>query len=380
MSIKSASLPSRSILVARTPREPFLAWITSIDPGSKRDCLRRRSRAAAACLLVLYGCSPKIVERPKTPARPAEATKPPADPAVPTIQAVIPLEQDGGNIVVPVRINEAIDLKFALDSGAADVTIPADVVSTLVRSGTITRDDFIGGKSFTLADGSTLPSVEFRVRSLRVGSLEVRNVTASLGNANGSLVLGRAFLVRLSSWSIDNQKRALILTASQAGVDAPTPSAAAPLAVHRVPDSRPRLPAETEIAQVEQDVLSKTEALYKAWSARDDPDGDAVAQYYAPQVNFYGSIMPVAVVMRKNLQFCRRWPVRRYVVRRSSQTVSCSSPTYCVVNGVLDWEAESVTRAARSSGVAQFTLGIRDGLIEMVNGSVLSRSTASLSP
>ncbi len=38
------------------------------------------------------------------------------------------------------------------------MNIPADVASTLVRSGTIAEADFIGDQTFILADGSTVPS------------------------------------------------------------------------------------------------------------------------------------------------------------------------------------------------------------------------------
>src|SRR3954469_25482579 len=45
----------------------------------------------------------------------------------------IALVQTGGVFEIPVRINGAITLSFILDSGAADVQIPFDVFSTLVR-------------------------------------------------------------------------------------------------------------------------------------------------------------------------------------------------------------------------------------------------------
>jgi predicted aspartyl protease len=51
----------------------------------------------------------------------------------------IPLKSDGGSYVLPVTINGKITLDFTLDSGATDVTIPADVYRTLQRTGTISR-------------------------------------------------------------------------------------------------------------------------------------------------------------------------------------------------------------------------------------------------
>jgi len=73
----------------------------------------------------------------------------------------IPLSVQGGTFVVPVLINGQITLNFTIDSGAADVSIPADVVSTLMRTGTLQKSDFVGQKIYRLADGSTVPSATF---------------------------------------------------------------------------------------------------------------------------------------------------------------------------------------------------------------------------
>ena len=49
----------------------------------------------------------------------------------------VPLQLRGGTFVVPVTINDRIDLDFTVDSGASTVVIPADVFFTLIRTGTI---------------------------------------------------------------------------------------------------------------------------------------------------------------------------------------------------------------------------------------------------
>ena len=64
------------------------------------------------------------------------------------------------------------------------VTIPSDVVSTLIRAGTITSTDFTGTQQYTLADGSTVKSNTFRIRSLKVGDIVIENVKdASVANS-----------------------------------------------------------------------------------------------------------------------------------------------------------------------------------------------------
>jgi len=51
-----------------------------------------------------------------------------------------------------------------VDGGASEVTIPADVVMTLIRTGTIRASDFIGEQTYRFADGSTVKSRTFRIR------------------------------------------------------------------------------------------------------------------------------------------------------------------------------------------------------------------------
>ena len=123
----------------------------------------------------------------------------------------ISLENDNGTFVVPVTINNSLTLKFTVDSGATDVSIPEDVVMTLMRIGSIKSFDFLGKRFYRLADGSTIPSDTFRIRTLRVGGYEVENVIGSVAGVEGGLLLGQSFLGHFKSWSIDNQRHVLIL-------------------------------------------------------------------------------------------------------------------------------------------------------------------------
>jgi clan AA aspartic protease (TIGR02281 family) len=125
-------------------------------------------------------------------------------------RADVPLKKDGGIFVVPVQINGAITLNFTIDSGAADVSVPADVFSTLKRTDTITDADITGQQTYVLADGSKANSV-ITIRSLRVGDKLVENVRGSITPAQGSLLLGQSFLERFKSWSFDNTTHQLRL-------------------------------------------------------------------------------------------------------------------------------------------------------------------------
>jgi hypothetical protein len=126
----------------------------------------------------------------------------------------VPLKAEDGTLVVSVLVNEEIVLSFTIDSAASDVSISSDVFSTLIRAGTLTDDDMIDTQSYRLADGSELSSKRFRIRSLRVGTIEIRNVIGSVVPSEGDLLLGQSFLSKLKSWSIDNERHMLLLNES----------------------------------------------------------------------------------------------------------------------------------------------------------------------
>jgi hypothetical protein len=126
-------------------------------------------------------------------------------------QQTIRMEQSGGVYIVPIRLNDTITLDAVVDSGAADVSIPADIVSTLIRTKTITQEDFLGKQIYVLADGSKVPSQQFRIRSLKVGNKIVENVVASIASANATILIGQSFLKKFKSWSVDNEQHTLIL-------------------------------------------------------------------------------------------------------------------------------------------------------------------------
>jgi hypothetical protein len=70
----------------------------------------------------------------------------------------IPLTYLGGTLTAPVVVNNAIKLNFLVDSGASDVSIPADVFSTLERTNTVTQTDITGFRNYKNADGEVFRS------------------------------------------------------------------------------------------------------------------------------------------------------------------------------------------------------------------------------
>lgn len=126
-------------------------------------------------------------------------------------QEAVPMDQSGGVYVIPVRFNDAITLDAIIDSGASDVSIPVDIVLTLIRTKTITDEDFLGKQTYILADGSEVPSQRFRIRSMKVGNKTAKDVVGSIASAKGEILLGQSFLRKFKSWSVDNEQHTLVL-------------------------------------------------------------------------------------------------------------------------------------------------------------------------
>jgi hypothetical protein len=127
----------------------------------------------------------------------------------------VPIQRKGRNYVVPGLVNNVVTLNFIVDSGASDVTIPADVVETLKSKGALSDRDFTGREIRGLADGSKITSDTFRIRSLSIGDWLVHDVNASVTPVGAPPLLGQAFFNRLKSWSIDNINQTLVLDLSR---------------------------------------------------------------------------------------------------------------------------------------------------------------------
>src|SRR5438132_3216260 len=162
----------------------------------------------------------------------------------------IRLVKTGGVYTLPVTVNELLTLHFILDSGAADVQIPADIVGTLYRTGTIQETDFLPGATYVLADGSTVRSARFLLRSLTIGRQRIIDVPASIGSLTSPPLLGQSLLKRLGTWSVDNEREVLIM-----------PSLASPRGATRPTLVVSPLRLSSQVAQVGQRLTVELEAI-----------------------------------------------------------------------------------------------------------------------
>lgn len=107
-------------------------------------------------------------------------------------------------------LNDVLNISFILDSGASEVSITPDVALTLVRTGTIKDEDWLEGKTYMFADGSTARSKRFRLRKLIIGNYVIRDVEVSIANSlEAPMLLGQNVMRKLGKVSIDYRNNIL---------------------------------------------------------------------------------------------------------------------------------------------------------------------------
>jgi predicted aspartyl protease len=125
--------------------------------------------------------------------------------------AKIKLTRLGGVYAVPLQLNDHVVLYGIVDSGASDISIPADILKGMMDDKILSGSDFLDEKTYVMADGSKVAAKRYLIKSVRVGEKELKDVTVSSTPKNGVILLGQSFLGRFKSWSIDNEAHALIL-------------------------------------------------------------------------------------------------------------------------------------------------------------------------
>ena len=126
----------------------------------------------------------------------------------------------------------------------------------------------------------------------------------------------------------------------------------------------------------EREAIAFVASNIRDWSLPNDEALSRAGQYYASEVDFYGSVWSRERVLQDKRALANRWPVRNYALDVSTATATCS-PTTCTVAGEVVWRAHSPERNATSSGrsTVDLTLAIRSHGFAIVreDGSVIQR-------
>lgn len=130
-------------------------------------------------------------------------------PTHPVFAETIQLRKHAGSYLIAGRINNAVTVNFVLDTGASDVSIPEEAARALERASKPAEP--LGTGTYILADGSKQRKRRVLLRQLTVGGQTVSNVTASISGPGSPPLLGQSFLSKFASWTLDNERSALVL-------------------------------------------------------------------------------------------------------------------------------------------------------------------------
>jgi hypothetical protein len=114
---------------------------------------------------------------------------------------------------------------------------------------------------------------------------------------------------------------------------------------------------DSEIRNLENLSKNFLKNYYDTWSGSDVTAVGFINNAYGDNVEFYGTQVTKAEVIKQKIAFIQRWPVRSYGERVGATVINCN-PTIktCSVSGIVDWSAQSVPRNVKTSGDASFEL------------------------
>jgi hypothetical protein len=126
---------------------------------------------------------------------------------------IIVMEKSKGGIYnIPVLINGKLQLEFIMDTGAADMSITPDVFMTLIRTKTINEDDALEDRAYIDANGDINLNARFTIRSLKIGSKTIYNISCSISNSmTAPILLGQSALQKLGKFMIDYDNNTFII-------------------------------------------------------------------------------------------------------------------------------------------------------------------------
>lgn len=123
----------------------------------------------------------------------------------------IPLRESSGVYYLPVMIN-GVEIEFIFDTGASMISLSGSAVQKLVSRNVISEQDITGNQIFIDANGDRNQATTVNLRKVELGSTLQRNVEAVVINSQtAECLLGQTWLKRFGKFSIDYDRRVLIL-------------------------------------------------------------------------------------------------------------------------------------------------------------------------
>ena len=202
----------------------------------------------------------------------------------------VDLSYRGGVYHTPITLNNAVRLDFIVDTGAAQVFMPADVFRTLLRTGTIKKTDILGEEKYETASGQVTSNLVVNLREVKIGDQIINNVEAAIGNIESSLLLGQSALRKLEPWSLNTGQKVLSIKSIESKNSVNT----SPLK-----DVQPESIAKDEVISFLDQYISRGNS----------GDIEGVMNLYADRVDYFNAgIVSKYFIFQDKIDYYKRWP------------------------------------------------------------------------
>ena len=98
-------------------------------------------------------------------------------------------------------IINGVQMDCVIDTGSTDCCLTKEFVFQLVKSKNIKWNDFVAPKKFQTAGGISTEE-GLVLRSVTIGNVTVKDVSASVSHVTEFCLIGMSFLDKLKSWTI----------------------------------------------------------------------------------------------------------------------------------------------------------------------------------
>lgn len=122
----------------------------------------------------------------------------------------IPITNTGSSYKTKITFGE-ISKYFIIDSGATDSSISIDFERELLLEGIIKKENYLDDGYYILANGTQVKCRKLLLNNIRIGDFIVNNVTLSVRTSGNDLLLGKSFLNKFKTWTINNKDQNLYL-------------------------------------------------------------------------------------------------------------------------------------------------------------------------
>ena len=125
-------------------------------------------------------------------------------PMQPSSTWTVPIQRQGKAIILNGTLNDAVPVRWMLDTGASLSTIPQEMADRL-------RARVVDARNFQLADGRVITANVVVIAKVSVGGVSASNVRAAVSGYGTDPLLGKNFLDAFGSYEINNRSGQLVL-------------------------------------------------------------------------------------------------------------------------------------------------------------------------